>query len=79
MSNDENKRFDQLIEKLSDMAVSFALIANAVESLDKSRDDHEERVRSLEKWKNNLSPVLAAGTFILGGIAMAVIRYLSGL
>jgi len=30
--------------------------------------DHEQRLRSMERWQHNLTPILAALTFILGAV-----------
>ena len=41
-----------------------------------SRSDHEERLRSVERWKQNLTPILATLTFLSGVVFSEMIQRL---
>ncbi|MFO1022585.1 MAG: hypothetical protein U0903_18095 [Planctomycetales bacterium] len=67
--NDE--RLDQILAVLQELQLSLEGLRGTVRGAIKVADDHEERLRTVERWQNRMSPVLALGTFV-GGVMFQV-------
>ena len=63
-----DERLDRIVESLQQVNVNLESLRVSLASLVERSDDHESRIRSMERWQNNLTPVLAAVTFILGAV-----------
>lgn len=59
---------DRIIESLSQINVSLEGLKVTLTGIRGIADDHESRLRKIEVWKHNLTPILAAITFGLGAI-----------
>jgi hypothetical protein len=71
-SNDE--RFDRVVESLQMINVNLEGLRVALVGLTEATADHEQRLRSIERWRYNLTPVLATVTFLLGAISSVAMQ-----
>ncbi len=72
-----DERLDRIIESLSEVNVHLEGVRIAMQTLNETTADHELRLRTIERWKYNLTPMLAVMTFILGAVfSVALERYL---
>lgn len=71
-NNDE--RLDRVVESLQQINVNLEGLRVALIDLTETSADHEQRLRSVERWRHNLTPVLAAVTFVLGAICSVAIQ-----
>jgi hypothetical protein len=70
--NDE--RLDRMVESLQQINVNLEGLRVALIDLTETSADHEERLRSVERWRYNLTPVVAAVTFVLGAICSIAVQ-----
>jgi hypothetical protein len=61
-------KLDRLLESLQQVAVNIEGLRVSVEGLLRVARDHEQRLRGLERWRNQLTPVIAVVTFLLGSV-----------
>ena len=73
MSASEEK-LDRVVEALSQVAVNLESLRLTLSALGEVSDDHEQRIRTVERWHNQLTPVLAAMTFTLGALFSAALQ-----
>lgn len=59
---------DRILESLAQVNVNLECLRVSLGSLNETTTDHEQRLRAIERWKYNLTPVLAAITFLLGAV-----------
>ncbi len=82
MTDTDVNKLEEKLDKLSAQIAklyTFQSTSNqTILAVQKNHVDHESRIRLLEKWQNGLTPLFAAGTFILGCVATAVILRLMG-
>lgn len=64
----QDENFDRIIESLSQINVSLEGLKVTLTGISTVTTDHESRLRKIEVWKHNLTPILAALTFALGAI-----------
>jgi len=69
-------RLDRILESLSRIQVTIESLRISLQSISETSHDHESRLRSVERWKHQLTPVLAVVTFVLGVVATAVLERL---
>jgi hypothetical protein len=69
-----DESIDRLVESLAQINVNLESLRVSLGALNEFRLDHEQRLRSIERWKYNLTPILAAITFLLGAFFNAAIR-----
>lgn len=60
------ERLDAIANEIHDVRVLIEGVRAAVGNIVQLAEDHEQRLRVLEKWRNNLTPLIALGTFIGG-------------
>jgi hypothetical protein len=70
----DDERLDRVIEGLQQINVNLEGLRVALVDLTETTADHEDRLRSIERWKHSLTPVLAALTFVLGAICSVAIQ-----
>ncbi len=76
--NKLESKLDKLSEQIAKIYTAQSTSNQTIMSMQENHIDHESRIRLLEKWQNGLTPLFAAGTFILGCVATAVILRLMG-
>ena len=68
-----DEKLDRIVETLQQVNVNLESLRVTLSSLVAVSDDHESRIRSTERWQQNLTPVLAVLTFLLGAIFTEVL------
>jgi hypothetical protein len=63
-----DERWDRVLEALQQVNVHLEGLRVSLLGLVDASDDHETRLRRVERWHHNLTPVLAALTFLLGAV-----------
>ncbi|MBI1346180.1 hypothetical protein GC163_07805 [bacterium] len=69
-------KLDRVLESLQQVAVSVESLRVSLNRLIDVTEDHEQRLRRLETWRNNLTPVIAVSTFVLGSLFNAFLHRL---
>lgn len=64
-----DESLDRLVESLAQINVNLECLRVSLGLLNETRADHEKRLRSIERWRYHLTPVLAAMTFLLGAVS----------
>ena len=67
------ERLDRVVEALSQVAVNLESLRLTLAAVGEASDDHEARIRSVERRHHQLTPVLAAMTFTLGALFSAAL------
>ncbi len=68
-------KLDRMFESLQRLHVSMEGMRHSLERLIEEGADHEQRLRTLERWRNNLTPILALGTFVLGAVFTTALQH----
>lgn len=68
----QEDRLDRILESLSRIQVTIESLRVSLQSISEQSHDHETRLRGVERWKHQVTPVLAVLTFLLGVVATAV-------
>ena len=63
-----DEKLDRIVEALQEVNVNLEGLRVSMTSLMQASEDHETRIRAVERWQSNLTPFLAALTFILGAV-----------
>ena len=63
-----DEKLDRIVEALQEVNVNLEGLRVSMTSLIQASEDHETRIRTVERWQSNLTPFLAALTFILGAV-----------
>lgn len=72
-----DEKLDRIVEALQQVHVNLESLRVCLATLMPLCDDHENRLRSIERWHHRLTPVLAAITFMLGVVVSVLMeRYL---
>jgi hypothetical protein len=71
-----DERLEHLTQLLQQLSLQLEQVKLGLQQLVRVNDDHEERMRVLERWRNNLTPILAVGTFVMGCIFAAALDHL---
>lgn len=66
--NPMDEKLDRIVESLQQVNVNLESLRVSLSSLIGVSDDHESRIRTIERWQQNLTPVLAVLTFMLGAL-----------
>ena len=61
-------KLDRIVEALQQVNVNLESLRGKLSTLIQAREDHETRIRSIERWQHNLTPILAVLTFMLGAV-----------
>jgi hypothetical protein len=69
-------KLDRIMESLQQLSVGLESVRVSLHGLVQAADDHEHRLRTLERWRNNLTPIIALATFVLGSLFNAALRML---
>lgn len=69
-------RLDRILESLSQIQVTIESLRMSLVAIGETAHDHETRLRSVERWKHQLTPVLAVVTFVLGVVVTAMLERL---
>lgn len=69
-------KLDRILESLQQLSVNLESVRVSVHGLIQDAADHERRLRTLERWRNNLTPIIAMITFVLGSLFNAALRLL---
>lgn len=59
---------DRILETLGQINVNIESLRVTLSALMETAGDHERRIRSNERWRFNLTPILAVMTFVLGAL-----------
>ncbi len=70
----DDERLDRVVEALQQINVNLEGLRVTLVDLTETTADHEDRLRSVERWKHSLTPVLAALTFVLGAICSVAVQ-----
>lgn len=62
----------EMLQTLHQMQVTLEGARSKLEDLLRMMHDHEQRLRSVERFQNMLTPTLAAITFVLGAVSKNV-------
>ncbi|WP_437225301.1 hypothetical protein SH661x_004005 [Planctomicrobium sp. SH661] len=68
--------FDRLVESLALINVNLEGLRVSLLAVTETKIDHEERLRSIERWRYHLSPIISAITFLLGASLTAALAKL---
>ncbi|GAB4159752.1 MAG: hypothetical protein Tsb009_37070 [Planctomycetaceae bacterium] len=68
MGENSDEKLDRIVEALQQVNVNLESLRVNLQTLDQLTIDHEKRIRSVEQWKHNITPILAALTFTLGAV-----------
>ena len=69
--NDE--KLDRLLESQQQIVVNMESMRVLLNGLVDQSHDHEMRIRLIERWKNQLTPMLAVMTFVLGVVVSVTV------
>ncbi len=67
-------KLDRIMESVQQANVQLESLRVSVIALVQQQDDHEQRLRTLERWRNNLTPIFALVTFVIGSLFTAVLE-----
>lgn len=67
---------DRILESLTQIHVTLESVRVSLATLGETAADHEQRLRSIERWLGHLTPVFAVATFVLGAIFTAALERL---
>ena len=71
-----DEKLDRIVEALHEVNVNLGGLQVTLTGLVEVTNDHETRLRVIERWQNNLMPILVAMTFVLGVTFTEVIERL---
>ena len=71
-----DEKLDRIVESLHEVNVNLGGLQVTLTGLVDVANDHETRLRVVERWQNNLTPILVAMTFVLGVTFTEVIERL---
>jgi len=78
VTNATDEKLDRIVESLGQVNVNLESVRVSISSLIQVADDHEKRLRVIERWQNHLTPILAVITFMLGAtFTVALERFIS--
>jgi len=66
---------DRLVESLALINVNLEGLRVSLQAVIETKADHEQRLRSMERWRYNMTPVVALMTFLLGAICNAALEW----
>ena len=63
-----DEKLDRIVEALQQVNVNLEGLRVGMTSLIQASEDHETRIRAIERWQTSLTPILAVLTFMLGAV-----------
>lgn len=66
-------KLDRILEMVLQTSGQLESLRVSVQTLVQHQEDHETRLRTLERWRNNLTPVFALLTFVIGSLFTAAL------
>ena len=63
-----DEQVERVVEALHEVRLTLESLRACLKRLVEAGEDHEQRLRVIERWKHNLTPVIAALTFVLGAL-----------
>lgn len=69
-----DERIDRIVEAIQQTNVLLEGMRVSMQSLVQKSSDHEARLRVVERWRHNLTPILAALTFLSGAVFSEMIQ-----
>lgn len=69
-----DERMDRLIEAVQQTNILLEGMKVSLTQLTERSVDHEARLRTIERWRHNLTPILAALTFLSGVVFSEMIQ-----
>lgn len=70
----DDERLDRILESLQQVNLNLETLRVSFANLTQMVEDHENRLRVVERWKHHLTPILAALTFTLGAVATVIVQ-----
>lgn len=67
-------KLERIMESLQQLSVSVENLRVTLQTLVRESQDHELRLRVIERWRSNLTPVFALLTFIGGTLFSAALN-----
>lgn len=67
-------KLDRIMESVLQTNVHLESLRVSVQGLIQQQEDHESRLRLLERWRNNLTPIFAILTFVIGSLFTAALE-----
>lgn len=74
MTDPIHEKLERIAAELQQVNVNLESLRVSVSALVDISGDHESRLRSVERWQQNLTPILALATFVLGAIFRQVLQ-----
>jgi hypothetical protein len=72
--NSADDRLDRIVEAVQQANVTLESLRVSLTALVEVSQDHEQRLRTMERWRHNLTPIVAAITFMLGALVTATLK-----
>jgi hypothetical protein len=69
-----DERMDRVIEAVQQTNILLEGMKVSLTQLTERSIDHEARLRTIERWRHNLTPILAALTFLSGVVFSEMIQ-----
>lgn len=68
MPAENDEKLDRIFESIQQVNIILESTRVSLLSLIEICGDHEKRIRGIERWQQNTTPILAVLTFVLGAI-----------
>jgi len=68
---EQEYRLSEILRHLQELQVTMEGLKGSMQGALRAGEDHEDRLRKIERWQNQMSPLLALGTFV-GGVIFQV-------
>lgn len=69
---EQEYRLSEILRYVQELQLAMESLRGSMQHAVKSNCDHEDRLRKIERWQNQMSPLLALGTFV-GGVVFQVV------
>ena len=69
-----DERMDRLLEAVQQTNILLEGMKVSLTQLTARAQDHEQRLRTIERWRHNMAPILAALTFLSGVVFSEMIQ-----
>jgi len=70
----QDERMARLVEAVQHTNVLLEGVKVSLTQISERSVDHEDRLRVLERWRHNLTPILAALTFLSGAVFSEMVQ-----